>query len=73
MNGRIFRLALDKGYGHLRDDNGDSRFFSVRDVVPIAAFDRMFEGQVVSFTAIDGTPTLKNNGLRAADVRVGSV
>jgi CspA family cold shock protein len=62
-SGTIKRLVRDRGFGFIRDDNGQEWFFhrsSVRD----GTFDQLNEGQRVSF---EEEPSAK--GPRAGDVR----
>lgn len=67
MAGTVVRVFLNKGYGFVRGDDGVSRFFEAREVVPPIAFDRMREGQGVTFLPTQG-PKDKGNGLRASQV-----
>lgn len=72
MNGYVFKIEKDKGFGFIRDENGLSRFFNAKHVQPTIEFDRIEEGQRVSFTPVTvGEPgNQKGNGLRATDVRL---
>lgn len=68
MNGYVFKLEKDKGFGFIRDEQGMSRFFNAKHVLPQIEFDKLIEGQIVTFT-----PTQvpgKGNGLRAEEVRL---
>ena len=53
MTGTITRLLPNKGYGFLRGTDGESRFFHATKVDPPRAFDKMREGQTVSFMPVD--------------------
>jgi cold shock CspA family protein len=68
MNGYVFKIEKDKGFGFIRDEQGMSRFFNAKHVLPQIEFDRLNEGQTVTFnpTTVPG----KGNGLRAVDVRL---
>ena len=68
MNGYVFKLEKDKGFGFIRDEQGMSRFFNAKHVLPQIEFDKMNEGQKVTFdpTQVQG----KGNGLRAENVRL---
>lgn len=73
MIGVITRVRLNQGYAFVRGvEDGLPRFFNAKDVIPVSAFDRMHEGQQVTFDPcgeLDSRPDAKNNGLRAANVR----
>lgn len=64
MTGIIIRLLPNKGYGFLRGEDGESRFFHATKVEPPRAFDRMREGQSVTFVSVDHA-----NGMRAECVK----
>lgn len=73
MTGTVTKVLLNKGFAFVRDMQGMSRFVSVRDVVPVSAFDTMHEGQKVTFEPAGDLNTAadaKNNGLRAVKVQV---
>lgn len=67
MTGYVFKLEQDKGYGFIRDEQGMSRFFNAKHVLPQIDFDKMAEGQAVTFTPVSVSGG-KGNGLRAVDV-----
>jgi CspA family cold shock protein len=62
-NGTIKRLVRDRGFGFIRDDNGQEWFFH-RSAVRDGSFDQLNEGQRVSF---EEEPSAK--GPRAGNVR----
>lgn len=70
--GVITQVMLNKGFAFLRDvEDRQSRFIYARDVVPVAAFDTLHEGQQVTYEPVgklDTSPGAKNNGLRAIKV-----
>jgi cold shock CspA family protein len=57
------------GFGFIRDDANNERFFHARNLRGIT-FEKLREGKRVEFTPVDGQPTGKSNGLRCEDVRV---
>lgn len=65
MKGTVTRVLLSKGYGFIRGEDGKSRFFHVTSVEPQRDFERMFEGQAVTFTAVKGKA---GNGEAAVNV-----
>ena len=62
-NGTIKRLVRDRGFGFIRDDNGQEWFFH-RSAVRDGTFDQLNEGQRVSF---EEEPSAK--GPRAGNVK----
>ncbi len=62
-NGTIKRLVRDRGFGFIRDDNGQEWFFH-RSAVRDGSFDQLNEGQRVSF---EEEPSAK--GPRAGNVK----
>jgi CspA family cold shock protein len=62
-NGTIKRLVRDRGFGFIRDDNGQEWFFH-RSAVRDGVFDQLNEGQRVSF---EEEPSAK--GPRAGNVK----
>lgn len=62
-NGTIKRLVRDRGFGFIRDDNGQEWFFH-RSAVRDGTFDQLSEGQRVSF---EEEPSAK--GPRAGNVK----
>jgi CspA family cold shock protein len=66
-SGTIKRLVRDRGFGFIRDDNGQEWFFH-RSAVRDSGFDQLNEGQRVSF---EEEPSAK--GPRAGDVRGDSI
>ena len=71
MKGRITSINHVKGFGFLRGDDGLSRFFHARSVLPVADFDLLKETQIVEFEpyALSNPNADLNNGLRARSVR----
>lgn len=71
MDGYVFKLDKDRGFGFIRDEQGMSRFFNARSVLPQIDFDMMTEGTKVTFEPRQHQPgtTFKGNGLFAVDVR----
>ena len=69
MNGVIIRLFLSKGYGFVRDEREQVRFFYAGWMKAGHEFDRLREGQSVRFMPQD-IPSNQNNGLRATQVEV---
>jgi cold shock protein len=63
MNGMIKRLVRDRGFGFIRDDNGQEWFFH-RSAVRDGSFDQLNEGQRVSFEEEESA-----KGPRASNVR----
>jgi cold shock CspA family protein len=74
MTGTITKVRLNKGYAFVRGaDDGLPRFVYARDVVPVSAFDMLYEGRKVTFEpwgTIDMRPEAPNNGLRALKVEI---
>lgn len=66
-SGTIKRLVRDRGFGFIRDDNGQEWFFH-RSAVRDGSFDALNEGQRVSF---EEEPSAK--GPRAGGVRGESI
>ena len=62
-SGLINRLVRDRGFGFMRDDNGQEWFFH-RSAVKDGSFDHLNEGQRVTF---EEEPSAK--GPRAGNVR----
>jgi CspA family cold shock protein len=62
-SGTIKRLVRDRGFGFIRDDNGQEWFFH-RSAVTDGSFDHLNEGQRVTF---EEEPSAK--GPRAGNVR----
>jgi CspA family cold shock protein len=62
-NGTIKRLVKDRGFGFIRDDGGQEWFFH-RTAVTGVEFERLDEGERVSF---DEEPSAK--GPRAGNIR----
>lgn len=65
-NGTIKRLVRDRGFGFIRDEGGQEWFFH-RSSVEAGEFERLNEGQRVSF---DEEPSQK--GPRAGNIRAES-
>ena len=49
LKGTISRLFITKGYGFVMGEDGQSRFMHVRDFVRPELFEKLREGQGVSF------------------------
>lgn len=62
MNGTITTWFKDKGFGFIKDENGDNRYFHV---IKVANPDLLKKGAAVSFE-----PTTNNKGLSAYAVKV---
>ncbi|WP_369355876.1 cold-shock protein [Lysinibacillus capsici] len=62
MKGRVTKIFQDKGYGFIKDEVGESRFFHVSN---IKGFDELFEGSVVTFN-----PSQNTKGLQATEIMV---
>ncbi|MCW2478668.1 cold shock domain-containing protein [Candidatus Symbiopectobacterium sp. NZEC135] len=62
MNGTITTWFKDKGFGFIKDENGDNRYFHV---IKVANPDLLKKGATVSFE-----PTTNNKGLSAYAVKV---
>lgn len=62
MKGRVKKFFHDKGYGFIKDENGDSRFFHISNIKGI---EEIFEGTIVKFE-----PSENSKGLQAKDVIV---
>jgi cold shock CspA family protein len=60
MKGKVGRLFQDKGYGFIKDENGESRFFHISN---IKGFDEIFEGAIVKFK-----PNQNSKGLQATEI-----
>lgn len=67
MQGVIYRIVADRGFGFIRGDDGLSRFFHCRQVD--RRFDLLKEGMKVEFTSVED-PRAGDNKLRAVDVEV---
>lgn len=66
MTGVIVTIMLNRGFGFIRGEDRQSRFFHAKDMLPnLEAFDLLHEGQAVTFTPTD-TP----KGPRAVEVKV---
>jgi len=66
MTGKVIRVLPDKGFGFIRDENGESRFMHVRECESLKFFESLKEGSTVEFTPMnDGKG---GNGLWAKDV-----
>jgi len=74
MIGTITQVRLNKGFAFVRGEmDGQSRFIFARDVMPMSAFDTLYEGKKVTFEPVgklDTRPDARNNGLRAIKVEV---
>lgn len=67
VDGTVYKLEKDRGFGFIRGDDGMSRFFHMRDVKDVP-FDMLKQGQRVQFT-----PSLDpdhENKPRAREVRI---
>jgi len=62
MKGRVTKFFHDKGYGFIKDENGDSRFFHVSS---IKGYDEIIEGSIVRFE-----PGENQKGLIATDIKL---
>lgn len=65
MTGQVTKKT-EKGYGFLRDETGEQRFFHARDCR--TPWDLITEGDQVDFEPTEVTPSGKDNGLRAREV-----
>jgi cold shock CspA family protein len=65
MKGTITAIIAGKGYGFIRDEQGQDRVFHARST---ADFDKLREGMTVAFEPWSVPKAEKNNGLRARDV-----
>lgn len=70
MTGTVIRVFLNNGFGFIRDSEGMSRFFYCREVRPLEAFDRMHEGQQVTFMPSSFDEKAKGNRLRAIEIEL---
>lgn len=71
MDGTVIRLFINKGYGFVRGDDGMSRLIHVNDFIDKMEFERLREGQAVTFEPVDDGPrTSSSNGLRGKSVKV---
>lgn len=62
MNGTIINWFKDKGFGFIKDENGDNRYFHV---IKVANPDLIKKDAAVTFE-----PTTNNKGLSACSVKV---
>ncbi|MGD6834543.1 cold-shock protein [Sutcliffiella halmapala] len=60
MKGRVTKFFQDKGFGFIKDENGDSRFFHVSN---IKGYDEILEGSIVRYE-----PGESKKGLLATNV-----
>jgi cold shock CspA family protein len=67
MTGTISSVVREKGFGFIRDEAGQSRFFHAKDLA--FDFDLIQVGRVVRFDPATG-PQDKGNGLRAVHIEV---
>ena len=65
MTGVVVRVLLNQGFGFVRGDDNIQRFAHRQAFIPPESFDRLREGQGVTFT-----PEQHVKGQRAVDVRV---
>jgi len=68
VKGTIIRIWPTKGFAHVRDEEGMTRFAHCRDFKPLRSFDTAHEGMAVEFKPIDEPETPKHNGLKAVEV-----
>lgn len=62
MKGRVSRYFQAKGYGFIKDENGESRFFHTSNV---KGLNDISEGSLVEFT-----PAKNQKGLACIDIKV---
>src|SRR5690625_4245970 len=62
MRGRVLKYFQDKGYGFIKDENGDSRFFHITKVKDVT---EILEGTLVNFK-----PEETKKGLSCVDITV---
>src|SRR5690625_5163973 len=62
MQGRVFKYFQDKGYGFIKDENGNSRFFHITKVKEL---NDISEGSLVEFK-----PEETKKGLSCIDIAV---
>lgn len=67
MKGRITTIKRSKGFGFIRDEAGQDRFFHANEVRG-TTYEQLHEGLNVDFEPIE----LEGRGLRAVNVRVSS-
>jgi cold shock CspA family protein len=71
MHGTVIRLLLNRGFGFVRGEDGLTRLIHVNNFIDKIAFERLREGQGVSFDPVDDGPRERNsNGLRGVNVQV---
>jgi cold shock CspA family protein len=68
MTGTVIRILLGKGFAFVRDENGDERFASANDFVPIHDFNDVKHADRVEFVPDNNSG--KGNGLRATQIRI---
>ena len=66
MNGTIVRLVRDRGFGFIKDQQGNEIFFHASGL-PAGGYDSLSEGQEVVF---DKEQDTRGRGTRAVNVRL---
>ena len=66
MTGTIVRLVRDRGFGFIKDQQGNEIFFHASGV-PTGSYDSLNEGQQVDF---DKEQDTRGRGARAVNVRL---
>jgi cold shock CspA family protein len=73
MEGIIWKVITDRGFGFIEGDDGIKRFFLAKSVRRPLIFDTLEEGIRVTFETVDmgvANPAMvKGNGLRADNIR----
>ena len=64
--GTIVRIVRDRGFGFIKDENGNELFFHATGVVGSTPFDSMSEGQTVTY---DKGRDERGRGERASNVQ----
>lgn len=65
MKGTITRLIPNQGFGFVRGEDGQSRFFHVRQMERSRDFDTLREGQTLEFDTIEA-----QEGPRCVNIKI---